>query len=62
MNTAEYDKVAYKKYKAYCYLERQELIEKGCEVDFQMLSFKEFVKRVDEDPFFAKIWGYWNFI
>jgi hypothetical protein len=62
MKTDEYDKVAYKKYKAYGYLERQELVERGCEVDFQTPSFEQFVKRIDEDSEFAKIWGYWNFL
>jgi hypothetical protein len=62
MNRDDYDKVAYKKYNAYCYLERAELIDKGYEVDFQMPSFEQFVKRLDEDSEFAKIWGYWNFL
>ena len=44
-NTEEYDKVTYKKYKLYCLLERQELVERGCEVDFQMISFENFVKK-----------------
>ena len=62
MNRDEYDKIAYKKYKAYCYLELEELWERGCEVDFQLPSFEQFVKRIDEDSEFAKIWGYWNFL
>lgn len=62
MNSEEYDKLAYKKYKAYCYLNRQELIEQGYEVDFQMISFEQFVKRINEDSTFAKVWGYWNFL
>lgn len=61
-NTEEYDKVSYKKYKSYCILECQELRERGCEVDFQTLSFENFVKKVKEDSQFAKIWGYWNFL
>lgn len=62
MNPEEYDKLAYKKYKAYCYLNRQELIEQGYEVDFQMISFEQFVNRIKEDSAFAKVWGYWNFL
>ena len=62
MNTIEYDKVSYKKYKAYCYLELQELVEGGADVDFQMISFDNFLKKMKEDSEFAKVWGYWNFI
>jgi hypothetical protein len=62
MNTTEYDKVAYKKYKAYCYLEKMELLESGAEVDCQPVSFEQFLKRINEDARFAKVWGYWNFI
>ena len=62
MNTDEYDKIAYKKYKAFCYLEREELIDRGCEVDFQMISFEEFVEKLNADAKFAKVWGYWNFL
>lgn len=62
MNTTEYDKVSYKKYKAYWHMERQELVESGADVDFQILSFDEFLKKIKEDSEFAKVWGYWNFI
>ena len=62
MNTIEYDKVSYKKYKAYSYIEREELVENGADVDFQMLSFDGFLKKMKEDAEFAKVWGYWNFI
>ena len=62
MNRDEYDKIAYKKYESYCYAERAELLDRGCEVDFQMISFEQFIKRLDEDAEFAKIWGYWNFL
>jgi hypothetical protein len=62
MNTTEYDKVSYKKYKAYCLMERQELVDNGADVDFQMISFDEFLKKMKEDSKFAKVWGYWNFI
>jgi hypothetical protein len=61
-NIEEYDMVAYKKYEAYCLLNRQELLDKGCEVDFQIISFEKFRKRLDENPEFAKVWGYWNFL
>ena len=62
MNTTEYDKVSYKKYKAYSYIEREELVENGADVDFQMLSFDKFLEKIKEDSEFAKVWGYWNFI
>lgn len=62
MNTIEYDKIAYKKYKAYCYAERDELLERGCEVDFKMISFEQFMKKLNDDGEFAKVWGYWNFL
>jgi hypothetical protein len=61
-NTIEYDKISYKKYQFFCQKEREELIEKGADVDFQMLSFNDFVKRIEENSEFARIWGYWNFI
>ena len=62
MHRDEYDKIAYKKYEAYCYAERAELLDRGCEVDFQMITLEQFIKKLDEDPEFAKIWGYWNFL
>jgi hypothetical protein len=58
----EYDKLSYKKYKHYCFLEREELVENGCDVDFQLMSLEEFIKKINEDSEFAKVWGYWNFI
>lgn len=62
MNTKEYDKVAYKKYKAYCLLEWEELVKKGCDVECRIPTFEEFMKRIKEDSEFAKVWGYWNFL
>lgn len=61
-DTKEYYRIAYKKYKAYCHLNVQEMRENEREVDFQMFSFEQFIKKVEEDPEFAKIWGYWNFV
>ena len=64
MNRTQYDELSYKKYKAFCYLEREELRDENpyADIDFQLLSFGDFVKRLDEDPKFAEVWGYWNFI
>jgi hypothetical protein len=61
-NIESYDMVAYKKYETYCRLNVQELREKGCDVDFQMISFETFRKKLNEDSEFAKVWGYWNFL
>lgn len=62
MNTTEYDKVAYKKYEAFRYIERRELIEQGCDVDFPKVSFEQFMNEINTNSEFAKVWGYWNFI
>lgn len=63
-NTAEYDKIAYKKYEAYCRLNREEMREMypDADIDFQLLSFDGFLKKIKEDTEFSKVWGYWNFV
>jgi hypothetical protein len=62
--TDEYDRLAYKKYVAYCDLERQEFWEKHphADLDFQVMSFEKFKQTLDENPEFARVWGYWNFV